>query len=290
MDEANPLPDHGILGRKDCFHDGCKVLGCVKNVLPWVNEDGRKSDTLTPQIVNLMLQSVLVDDDPRFSARQLRHKIRSILHAAGNPTAVSPRYQWMTPVTPISTYSPTSLSPEPIKSSPYHAPGSPQRMPTVNGNRIIGSPDISQQEVSPLEELPSPNLSYPSSNNGGVVPTGPRVTTTRLGTQPLSSGHPLTIPEHTPNRESITGLRPLRNIPAIEKSFAPDQPPKASSSTAPGHDVRTSLPPVTFEELQQWIVDRKQGNKKGLPGWESAKRLLDGRDFVSIPSNFRFNA
>lgn len=249
MGETASLPHHMDLGRRDCFHDELNALNCVRNVLSWVDRDGRKSDTVTPQIVRRVLETTLIEKDDRYEARQIRSMLSRILHdaaIAGNPAVVSPRHK-----SEASPFSPGTFSPESTE------PSSPQKVPALNGTAL----------------------------------TDPHVTTTGLplGTQQLSPRQPPTIPEHIPNRPSINDTRPLRGIPVIEKPSPPGQPPKAPTSTVPGQDMRTSLPPVTFQELQQWIADRKQGNKRGLPGWESAKRSLEGRDFVSIPLIFNFN-
>lgn len=208
------------------------------------------------------------DNDYWNDVRQLRSKLSAAFHntaAAENPAVVSPAHQ--------STASPFGSGTSSLQyTEPHHAPVSPQKAPTLNDNQYLSDSRSSLQE-----ETPSPNLLHHLISKRGVALTDPHVTTTRLGRQPLSTPHPSTMPEHIPNGPSINDRRSLGRIPTIEQLFPL------------GQDMRTSLPPITFRELQQWIADGKQGRKKSLPGWESAKRILGGRDFVSIPSTLNFN-
>lgn len=64
-------PEQRDLGRGDCFHNGTTRLKAVSEVLNLIQRDGRKSDELTPKIVKLVLDHVLVDEDSRLDARIL---------------------------------------------------------------------------------------------------------------------------------------------------------------------------------------------------------------------------
>lgn len=68
--------------------------------------------------------------------------------------------------------------------------------------------------------------------------------------------------------------------PPNPTAVGPSQPPSSQ-------DMEVIFPKVTIDELVKWMEERKMGNIKQLSGWDSAKELLRGRDFVST-SIFHF--
>lgn len=76
-DEVAPL--QRALGRSDCFHNGKTRLKTVEEVFDLVQTDGRRSDELTPKVVRLVLDHLLVDEDSRFEARLLSTELEKII-------------------------------------------------------------------------------------------------------------------------------------------------------------------------------------------------------------------
>lgn len=72
-------PDQRDLGRSDCFHDGKSRLKTVEDVFDLVQRDGRRSDELTPKVVRLVLDHLLVDEDSRYGARILSTELGKII-------------------------------------------------------------------------------------------------------------------------------------------------------------------------------------------------------------------
>lgn len=84
-DENNQVdPDQRKLGRSDCFHDGKAMLTTVGEVLDLVQRDGRRSDELTPKIVKLALDHLLVEKDSRYNARILSTELGKLVRIAAN--------------------------------------------------------------------------------------------------------------------------------------------------------------------------------------------------------------
>lgn len=76
-DEVAPLQRD--LGRSDCFHNGKTRLKTVEEVFDLVQKDGRRSDEVTPKVVRLVLDHLLVDEDSRFEARILSTELEKII-------------------------------------------------------------------------------------------------------------------------------------------------------------------------------------------------------------------
>ncbi|KAI4592710.1 hypothetical protein KJ359_010469 [Pestalotiopsis sp. 9143b] len=73
------------------------------------------------------------------------------------------------------------------------------------------------------------------------------------------------------------------NIEAEPIPIIPEQK-KPPSST----DMKVFFPRVTIDELAEWIKDTKYGIIRQLPGWDSAKQLLHGREFLLLVDNSKF--
>lgn len=85
-DENNEVaPDQRALGRSDCFHNGTKRLRAVSEVLDLVQRDGRRSDELTPKVIRLVLDHLLVDEDSRYDARILSTELDKMIRTTGCP-------------------------------------------------------------------------------------------------------------------------------------------------------------------------------------------------------------
>lgn len=79
-DENNEVaPEQRDLGRSDCFHNGTTRLKAVSEVLDLVQRDGRRSDELTPKVVRLVLDHLLVDEDSRYGARILSTELGKMI-------------------------------------------------------------------------------------------------------------------------------------------------------------------------------------------------------------------
>lgn len=72
-------------GRGQCFHNGSERLQSVQNVAMLVARDGRRSDRLTPRIVKLVTECLLVDEGQRLNARQFLSRLDNAIEANREP-------------------------------------------------------------------------------------------------------------------------------------------------------------------------------------------------------------
>lgn len=212
--ETRQLPDHRDLGHGDCFHDGQTVLQCIaQDIIKNMERDGRRSDTITPKIVELMVEHALIEKQYRDRAAQLLGKMKR----------------------KVFTKTIEVVKPDPVLSPPAET-----------------LPQLRPAPVPPPQQPPTRKRTQPIHMNGPSHPNSD------AGSSKSSS-------------YQNTGKLHLTSRPVTPR---PQAPP---SNT----DMRASFPKVTIDELVKWIEDTKFGIIKQLPGWDSAKQLLRGRDFVS---------
>lgn len=162
-DEVAPL--QRALGRSDCFHNGNTRLKTVEEVFDLVQKDGRRSDELTPKVVKLVLDHLLVDENSRFEARTLSTELEKIIRtttdcpddrsshriSAASSANRSHRSQYFRHSQHDGIYEPQSASPR----SQYEPP-TPSK--TINS--------MSQNHTPYIEGVPSMGL---LSNRGSSV-------------------------------------------------------------------------------------------------------------------------
>ncbi|KAM0818260.1 putative Kinase-like domain-containing protein [Seiridium cardinale] len=143
----------------------------------------------------------------------------------------------------------------------------PATLPSVKqGPWQVNSPiSIDQERDSPeVYDLPHRPLNGPDSNQISHLsspPSSPPGYTT-------SAVIPGVLPGGAQAQLSVASLPARSNSPA-------------DSVMVP------SLPPVTITELQAWMKKKKAGQHTNLPGWNAAKQLLAGRDFVIVVDDSR---
>lgn len=215
--ETQQLPDHRDLGHGDCFHDGQTVLQCVaQDIIKNISRDGRRSDTITSDMVDLMVHRALAEKDDRDRAGQLLTKMK--------------RKVFTRTLEVVSLDSVPSPGPVETPSQP-HLPLAP-------------SPQ------QPLEEERLEPTTVSSSSGADI-------------------GTEISNPTASPHHLGKIPLMPIPDIPT------PEEP-------SPSTDMKVFFPKVTISELVQWRQKLREGITEQLPGWDSAKDLLNGRDFVSI--------
>ena len=188
-DENNEVsPEQRDLGRSDCFHDGKTRLKTVGEVLDLIQRDGRRSDELTPRIVKLVLDHLLVEEGSRYNARLLSTELGKMIRIATD----SPDNRLSRHISDASspTYSHRSQD---LRHSQHYAVDEPQSTST---RPQYGTPtpctsidSMGQNQTSPTERLPTMGMlqnrgtSVRSQNN----PTEPYVNGTR-GFHRMDSG------------------------------------------------------------------------------------------------------
>jgi hypothetical protein len=247
--ETSSLPDHRKLGRSDCFHDSEGPLGCVKRVHEQVLKNGRRCDTITANVVALVLDHALIPEKERTGARQLLARMKKILHTAQEAIPLS-------------------------RSSVSQTPS-----PTNSGSRPLS--DI----ITPFDlRHPTSPPSYgpdrrPFSNQLGLMPTMPF----QIGEADAASTLPPMLVQKVPvasPRHSIGSDMP--NIPDSSPTMNQVEANQAQNTQISSTVMQSPYPHVTLIELSQWIKDKKDGVNRTLPGWEAAKRELQGRDVVGL--------
>lgn len=188
---------HKSLGRSDCFHDGNHVLNSVKAVKSMINKYGRPHDHIALDMVDLALNSVLVDKRARLHADQLSSIFDKVLRGtsaskqsikenlaqqSSGSTNAPPNDNFIPIVQPeprapsinpwstdlaVMVQSPVSedLASPPV-ASPFSAtelpdnswPGSPR---VAHLNNTEESPSIRPQVLQEMSETPVTSSSFP---------------------------------------------------------------------------------------------------------------------------------
>lgn len=319
-DENNEVAEEQRdLGRSDCFHDGKAVLTTVGEVLDLVQRDGRKSDELTPNIVKLVLDHLLVDKDSRYNARILSTELGKLVRIAANsPNGRLSRH--------ISTASSAAHShgsqnfrlsqnygindSQPISTRPQHSTPTPST--TIDS--------ISQNQTSPTERVST--VSIPNRRTSVRSPNGAKESwydvdepqeLHRMGGRQLPvamqelsamdrtlSTHSTITPEADVSRRTQTETADHDCIRGHACHAPPqDQTWPVQSANANGTTTGRSHPPLThsqpsdhrkttFPDISIQSVDlrRAEGGspnlRRLLPGEDQAMFFLKQRDHVSL--------
>lgn len=109
-DENNEVaPEQRDLERSDCFHNGKARLKTVDDVFDLVQRDGRRSDELTPRIVRLVLDHLLVDEELRYDTRVLLGEFGTMIRTTTDwPETLS--HSSVTCIVPSRTPSESSIT------------------------------------------------------------------------------------------------------------------------------------------------------------------------------------
>ncbi|KAK8090362.1 hypothetical protein PG997_005323 [Apiospora hydei] len=237
--------DHQALGCSDTFHDGSVVLKCVRGLQDRIEHDCRRSDTITTQIVEYVINSCLIDVQARPISRQVVHALKRIIypaHATGTPLRSAQPNPWQD----------TSPANRPTGQVPGNeARQAPQRPPL-------------QPIQSPEDDRGLPRVSIPASRSF----------------PPPTNAHPRDrVHSNPPSAVSQAEDPPL---PTNTSNGAPEplDPPSHDAASQP------SLPIVTVDEAHSWMLNaKKTGIQRTLPGWESIKGTMGGRDYIIVVDN-----
>lgn len=319
-DENNEVAEEQRdLGRSDCFHDGKARLTTVGEVLDLVQRDGRRSDELTPKIVKLVLDHILVDKSSRYNARILSTELGKLVRIAANsPNGRLSRH--------ISTASSAAHShgsqdfrhsqnygisdPQPISTRPQHS--------TLTRSLTIDS--MSQNQTSPTERVST--MSMPNRSTSVRVPNGAAESwydidepqgLHRMGGRQLPasmqelsamdgtlSAYSTITPEADVSKRTQTETAGHDFIQGhIWHAPSQDQTWLAQRASANGTAAGRSYPPwthsqpsdhrkTTFPDISIQLVDlrRAEGGspnlRRSLPGEDQAMFFLKQRDHVSL--------
>ncbi|KAK8124371.1 uncharacterized protein PG998_000130 [Apiospora kogelbergensis] len=271
INETSKLSDeHWNIGCSDTFHDGSEPLKCVQDVLEKIRDDGRRCDTLTPEIVDYILRDCLVYFGIRHTVLQVRSKLGQILQH--RPIATSPyenqRISWQTT---------THVNPIPDEGRLGNGMG--------QGAQAQPRPDLRPGTFFSVSgDSPAKQMSKPSTE-----PTLPTCAS-------LTAKPPLQIRTTAPQSE-YSGNTPKQQSngisPGLSASPVRSQDPSIHSgarsplqgSSSPSRVKHTSHPEVTPSELHKWILEHKKSAAGDLPGWKAIQDSLAGRDFIIIVDN-----
>ncbi|CAI6087926.1 unnamed protein product [Clonostachys chloroleuca] len=157
IEEISKLPELKNLGYGDCFHNGSVALNCVTEYVNLMKLHGRPSDKLTPEIVNLATENLLVEEDSRINSLNLHSRLRVILNDKRSSEKLDPThsleaYQVKSPSTVRSEMPQQILTGQPLRSdpgemSPFEMSGN-ENMSRVRNTLSAPGPD-STQPVGP---------------------------------------------------------------------------------------------------------------------------------------------
>ncbi|KAF7534437.1 hypothetical protein G7054_g6227 [Neopestalotiopsis clavispora] len=222
MQETSQVLGHRDLGHGACFHDGDRLLQCVEQgVADKLNRNGRKCDTITSAMVELMVRYALAEKDQRDRARQLLVKMKKKFSPKSEPT------------------------PEPSPSLGEH--------PGANTTGRFSS------------ETESLSLMYRKESEGGLSSKLPRFAAA--------------VVNEGPSRRPV--VKKPETVPTSTTPLVPGPSTTKPSTVVPDKTEHASSTKVTMKDLIKWMEDTKNGIYRKLPGWESARKLLGGRDFGS---------
>ncbi|KAK6843885.1 kinase-like domain-containing protein [Apiospora arundinis] len=265
---------HQAQGCSDTFHDGSRVLQCVRGVLHWIERDGRRCDDITPQVVQYVLGTCLGEDKGRPISRQVVYELNKIIYAAPTtqgphtPSKSTQRQSWQdtSPANGPEIYVPENEelhtrqrpSLQPAHYRPRHSSGASQDPPRLS---------ISTEPIIPtIPDRPSPQ----HFRSGGNEPS-------ESSNRPLNNEQP-----STDNLRS----HPLPKATRTENSPPPNtkplpNPPEPAPARLP------SLPVVNADEVFDWYKEKKKtkSTPRELPGWDSIKGTMSGRDYVLVIDN-----
>lgn len=155
-------PRQRALGRMDSFHNGTNRLNTVVDVLALIEQNGRKFDDLTPAIVRLILDHVLVPKVSRYNARLFLSELDPMIQRARE--AFHPRRT-------ISTASSADLSRTSSYTQPSHTSEIVESPPSSPNIPILPPARNQTQTLSGDRTIPilltSTNHGFDSSYNVG---------------------------------------------------------------------------------------------------------------------------
>lgn len=326
-DENNEVaPEQRDLGRSDCFHNGRTRLKTVEEVFDLVQRDGRRSDELTPRIVRLVLDHLLVDEDSRYDARVLSSELGNMIRT----TTDWPHDRLSRCISTASSASHSHRSQE-FRHSQYDGIEDPQSTSSRPPYRIhtpsTTIDSIEQNQTPPAERgstiglLPNRSTSIRSQNSpaepwkhnegnqglqridSGQLPIAlPErngrhdVHSTYFATSPMEGFH-LDSPTHAP-METIGTDHTQRQNGHVQP---PDQPwpaqEVATSLTNSSHTTitqpqsrdfkRTTFPDISMEDVTTRRARGKPPKLRPLlQGEDQAMMFLKQRDHVSLRTRF----
>lgn len=326
-DENNEVaPEQRDLGRSDCFHDGRARLRTVDQVLDLVQRDGRRSDELTPKIVRLVLDHLLVEKDSRYCARLLATELGKIIQT----TTGWPGENISRCASAASSAAHSHRSQD-FRHSQHDVFDAPQiaSLRSHYGALTHSVPvdSMGQDQTSPMERA-SALGTVPTRGSNILSQTIPADSYNhRNGTQgsySMDSGHPsATLPElnatYGPDsRQStispVNGFQPnvfrhtqmgmvseihtqCRNghTRSLNQSWPGQRAPTSGTvrpdpmltQSQPNDHTRTTFPELSMEGLKNRRAEGKPPKLRGtLPGEDHAMMFLKQRDHVSLRARY----
>lgn len=288
------------LGRGDCFHDGSDTLDTVRDVLDLIKRHGRKSDGLTPEIVSIVLDFVLIDIKDRYNARLLYSSLDKLIGNARDLSAYSDSHAGSTASSADHSRrgqferAGTSLSSFPSPVQAANSNGSPSghkshfslsdRVHTTQSmqNRI----DRVRQSSSTANAIESFGQDPPWTPFAAPrrITEDSRDSFQALGSvmeDKFGSGHP---PQGRPDtrhhqpiqQDGTLGSQMHLFKPPTTGSDSTIKPPAPVARVERPGDVRPAFPHLTFKD-----VNAQRKYNRSLPGEAQAMPILKKRDHVS---------
>uniref|UniRef100_A0A0B7KEL8 Protein kinase domain-containing protein n=1 Tax=Bionectria ochroleuca TaxID=29856 RepID=A0A0B7KEL8_BIOOC len=176
IEEISKLPDLRNLGYGDCFHDGSVALKCVTEYVNLMKLHGRPSDKITPEIVNLATENLLVEEDSRINSLNLHSRLRAILNDKRSSEKLDPThsleaYQTKSPSIVGSGMPQQILTGQPLRSEPgemapfemsgdekiskVSTPGPSSTQPVGPGKLIESNPSSADEAEVYIDQLSS---------------------------------------------------------------------------------------------------------------------------------------
>ncbi|CAG9962894.1 unnamed protein product [Clonostachys byssicola] len=161
-EEISKLPDLGDLGYGDCFHNRSVALNCVTEYVNLMKLHGRPSDKITPEIVKLAVENLLIEEDSRINSLNLYNRLRTILNDERPPAALRSTHSVEAhpatrSFTGRSEMPPRILTAQPLQGEPGKI--SPREMSEDESISKTSTPCSSSTQPVKLEELTESNPS-----------------------------------------------------------------------------------------------------------------------------------
>lgn len=318
--EENAPTQQG-LGRSDSFHNGHTRLKTVEDVLDLVQRHGRRSDELTPKIVSLVLEHLLVNEDRRYDARVLSSELDNIIRT----TTERPGHHLFRSISAASSASQSHRS-QNVRHSQHGPPGDPQmtfagprygtQTPSTTINLMNQNHGSFTERAPAMSTIPGGDFSVRSqSNHAGpwdhyvVSQSSP---SRALGESSTTLAESNAMDSIRSAATSVNGLsyeihgrtqmgaigqgHSQLHIAHARSSGSPGPAARAATTltnssnstvtpTQPSDHKRTTFPHLAIEDVDARRTEGKAPkSRRLLPGEYEAMKFLKKRDHVSQPS------
>ena len=230
-------------GHRGCFHDGTERLKVVDEVHTLIRQKCGSYDTLTPQVLGLVEQHMLVRAQNRFDAKEMFDKLTQILNQPEEELRLSTEEQ----IDELDSL---------MEQLNTRSPAGPSRHEYKHGRFLSnGSVTSSNQDVFAIVGSPTSFATPDQNSSAPTTPVRPQLSSSPITTSGGSNPHTYSTPNSPDYLSPTSPLSP------------PSFPPKFSRPNLPNMDSLGSASPntggrrqITMEQADEWCRARKGSN------------------------------